>query len=425
MPRTRSDKVIELKHKLLRRIQEGFFRPGDRFLSIRAITERFEVSYQTAHRLIAELCQEGWIERRPCSGTYIAGQRIKLEGVRLLFHERARREGSFGARLLAQLQARLTEEGIWFETAFAGEREGNGVHHRSTESPLGAGTQATERAKESRPGSAPATAARLYPVMWECREALSLFSAGRATAGIRDEDQSDGSAGMQAVHQREHQGVRHGMQSRGRTSAQERDAGYGPNAAEIAAVAATTQTLPEYALLLHDLGPSGLAGTFVDSISTDDFSGGLCAAEIMRMRGHTSRTAVLAGPRKDYRSIRRVEGFMSLLPESHEVWADGWFLEDGLRAAPLLVSGNHSAIFCCNDRLAEGILRYCAATAQRCPYLIGFDDAPVAEELCLTTIAIPWDEMVESALAVVRKRLRGETSTAARQILAPRPVIRM
>jgi len=327
MPRPRSQKVAELKAKLLTRIREGYFRPGDRFLSNRALAERFGVSYQTAHRLVGELCAEGWMERRPASGTYIAGEKTSLTGVQLLFHARARREGSFGARLLERLRLRLEREKIACSVSFV-----------QTSASL-----SNER----------------FPVIWECEQAtLPCLAAGH------------------------------------------------------------------YALLLNSLPPSGIAGTFIDTVATDDFSGGVCAAEILQARGHT-RTAVLAGPQTDPRSVRRVEGFRSLLPDAKIAWADGWFFEDGFKAAARLLPGeNGTAVFCCNDRLAEGVLQYCKKERLPAPELVGFDDAPIAETLNLTTISIPWDEMVESSLAIIRKRLRGDASTASRQILAPRPVIR-
>jgi len=327
MPRPRSQKVAELKAKLLTRIREGFFRPGDRFLSNRALAERFGVSYQTAHRLVGELCEEGWMERRPASGTYIAGEKTPLLGVQLLFHERARRTGSFGARLLEQLRSRLEREKIACTTSFVR-------------------TRASMRREQ-------------FPVIWECEKSTL--------------------PGLAAGH---------------------------------------------YALLLNGQAPSGVAGTFIDSVATDDFSGGVCAAEIFRARGH-AKVAVLAGPKTDPRSVQRAEGFRSLFSRAKVVWADDWFFEAGLKAASRLPLGEKgSAVFCCNDRLAEGVLQYCKKARLTAPELIGFDDAPIAEVLDLTTISIPWNEMVEAALAIIRKRLRGDTSTSSRQILAPRPVIR-
>lgn len=327
MPRTRSKKVTELKSKLLTRICEGFFRPGDRFLSNRALAERFGVSYQTAHRLVGELCAEGWMERRPASGTYIAGKRTSLTGVQLVFHERARRAGSFGARLLEQLRTRLEREKIVCAVSF--------VRTRAAMRP------------------------EFFPVIWEC----GAVALPRLDAGC-------------------------------------------------------------YALLLNELAPAGVAGTFIDTVAADDFSGGVCAAEIFQSRGYT-RSTVLAGPQSDPRSVRRVEGFRSLLPKAKVIWADGWFFGDGFKAASRLpLKEKESVVFCCNDRLAEGVLRYCKKERIAAPELIGFDDAPIAEALDLTTISIPWSEMVDASIAIIRKRLRGDTSTSTRQILAPRPVMR-
>jgi len=326
MSRPRSEKIVELKAKLITRIREGFLRPGDRFMSNRVLAARFGVSYQTAHRLSAELCSEGWIERRRASGTYIAGQRRTLTGVQFLFHERAQRAGSFGSRLLKQLCARLKDEKIEHAVSF--------VRKRAFLDP------------------------NLFPVVWEC---------------------------METVLPRLNEG--------------------------------------QYALLLHDLPPAGLAGSFIDTVSTDDFSGGLCAAEIFNRRGCT-KAMVLAGPKTDARCVRRVEGFRSLLPDAEVIWSGGWFREDGLEVAPCLFKKKPQALFCCNDRLAEGVVCHYKKQRHRPPEIIGFDDAPIAEALNITTIAIPWDELVEAAMGIVRKRISGNTSTASRQILAPRPVIR-
>jgi DNA-binding GntR family transcriptional regulator len=123
MSRPRSEKVEIIKEKIRTRLREGVHRPGDRFLSTRAVASTFEVSYQTAHRLIGELCEEGWLERRAASGTFIAGQSPAPVGVQLFWSARARRKGSFGARLLSDLTRRLNRDRIvwkiaWTDTAF-------------------------------------------------------------------------------------------------------------------------------------------------------------------------------------------------------------------------------------------------------------------------------------------------------------------
>src|SRR5690606_31690307 len=101
MARPRSEKVKQVKARLVARIHDGLHRPGDRFMSNRAIAEQFQISYQTADRLVRELCDEGLLVRRAQSGTYLPGERATRVGAQLVFHRRARRMGSFGARLLA------------------------------------------------------------------------------------------------------------------------------------------------------------------------------------------------------------------------------------------------------------------------------------------------------------------------------------
>jgi DNA-binding LacI/PurR family transcriptional regulator len=92
--------------------------------------------------------------------------------------------------------------------------------------------------------------------------------------------------------------------------------------------------------------------------------------------------------------------------------------------AERVVQEGRGGIFCCNDRLAEAVLEWCAGHHRPVPPLVGFDDAPIAEQLGLTTIAIPWREMTAAAIAVIRRRLVETPATASRQVFAPRPVVR-
>ena len=76
------------------------------------MAELFGVSYQTAHRLIAELCADGVLQRRPQSGTYLPGGVRHLVGAQVLFHPRAAQESSFGSKLLSLLGRRLDADRI-------------------------------------------------------------------------------------------------------------------------------------------------------------------------------------------------------------------------------------------------------------------------------------------------------------------------
>lgn len=327
MARARSSKTTEVKNLLLQRLRHGAYRPGDRFLSARAVATRFGISYQTAHRLIDELASEGFLERRAASGTYVPGASTRMAGAMLLFDARARRSGSFGARLLQKLLQRLQMDGIDFEVKFV----------RSSQ------TLPTDR----------------FPVIWECSQLV------------------------QACAQQE-----------------------------------------QRALLLNDRSPPGIVASLLDSVSLDDFSGGACAAQLLlRDAPPQPQFAILSGPENDVRSAQRVAGFQSVI-KADVVAAKGWFFDDGYEAAEQVLETARDGLFCCNDRLAESVVSFCRNAHRKPPRLIGFDDAPVAEKLGLSTIAIPWREMTENASTIIARRLTGDTSTASQITLAPRPVVR-
>jgi hypothetical protein len=327
--RRRSEKVSDLKAKLIARLNDGFHRPGDRFLSNRALSARYEISYQTAHRLIAELCAEGYLERRPASGTYVAGHVSPLKGVELWFSARAARPGSFGAHLLERLEKALSAQRIPYRVQWSPQ----------------AGVPAPE----------------WYPVVWEAPEAPERLIAAR-----------------------------------------------------------------RYVLVLNQRPQPGLEASLIDAIATDDFSAGVCAAQVLSGQSSAAgRFAVVGGPVEDPRSIQRVAGFRSRLPEAAAITSGGWYLEDGLRVAGRAIAEGGDGIFCVNDRLAEAILVHSRQSKASPPPLIGHDNAPVAEELHLTTIEIPWDEMTAAALSVIQRRLAGDSGAARQIILAQRPVFRL
>lgn len=327
-----------MKARLEARISDGLHRPGDRFMSNRAIAERYGISYQTADRLVRELCAEGKLVRRAQSGTYLPGRRPTRVGAQLIFHMRGRRTGSFGARLLAELTARLDRERIAWKITWTDDRR-------------------------------PARLARDYfPVVWE--------SAATIAACI----------------EREHP-----------------------------------------ALLLNQRPPAGLAAIYLESVSTDDHGGGACAAQLLARaarrataagpRSRRCAFAILSGPADDPRSNDRVRGFQSVSPAT-VIASQNWFYEGGCAVAAEAVAAGRDGIFCCNDRLAEAVLDWCARAGMMPPPVVGFDDAPIAERLDLTTIAIPWAEMAAGAAAVIKRRLTDAPLTASRQIFAPRPIVR-
>jgi len=326
MPRGRTATIANVKRQLRLCLEEGGFRPGDRFLSARALTERHRVSYQSAHRLLRELVEEGLLRRAHRSGTYVAGSTEGLEVCELVFHPRARRAESFGARLLAELKRSLQARGLPLVTRFA---QGS--------------TQATTKGR--------------FPILWEVPQAVD--------AVVRERRQG---------------------------------------------------------LVLARSAPPGRASTLLDSVTIDDFSGGASAAELIRERGLGSAcVVVVGGPPEDERSNERIRGLRSVLPGARVVSACGWYYRDGLAVADEVLGAEPDAVFCCNDRLAQAIR---SRQGTRAPFLVGFDDAPVAEELGLNTIAIPWREIADAAADVATARIARRQMKARRQIFSPYPLLR-
>jgi len=331
VPRPRSPHVTEVKAALVARLQGGFAHPGGRFLSTRAVAERFAVSYQTAHRLLGELQTEGLLDRIAASGSYVPGRTVALRGVQLVFHPRARRKGSFGERLQTMLTAELSSRGITFIRSWPDAEE------------------------------PPRLRRDYYPIFWECR------------------------AGMTAA-----------------------------------------ATLRSFALCLNDQPPFGLGSGYVDAVTTDDFSGGACAAELLKSRtGRSGGFAVLGGPESDRRSQQRIAGFRAHVSDVRVVCAKSWFVEAGLVRAKEILDHRPAGIFACNDRLAEALIVYCRKHRCQAPPLIGFDNAPVAERLRLTTIGIPWQSMVGEAVALTVARLQGGMEPARLISLAHEPILRL
>ncbi|MEX0776852.1 MAG: substrate-binding domain-containing protein [Phycisphaeraceae bacterium] len=332
MARPRSMLVDLVKQKLLARLGDGLHRPGDRFMSNRAIAGQFGVSYQTAHRLVRELVAEGLLDRRPYSGTFVVGAPRGFQGVHLLFNARARRPESFGYRLMALLRSALAQARVPVRVALL----------------------------ESTPPEIAPVSPGWYPVLWEAPAMVDAIAA------------------------------------RG-----------------------------DYALLLNERAPDGMSALRIDSVTVDDVLGGVLAAEIVAARiPADALCVVLAGPRGDARSQARVRGFRKRRP-AKLVHAPSWYLDDAAASAARCMRLRPQAIFACNDRLAQAVLIHCQSLGVAPPCLIGFDDAPIAESLHLSSIAIPWKALAEATVRIAKLRIAGDLSTAIQVILRPHPITRL
>lgn len=317
----RSKRIQSVHHDLKQRLSNRLYRPGDRFMTARQVAEQYEVSYQTAHRVLADLAERGLIERRPRSGSFIAGNSPRPTHVQLLMHPRADNPHGFGGKLRDYLQRALDLADI----------------------------RCVQRTDKG--GLAPSA----LPVIWESPQAVE-----QCVAHLRP------------------------------------------------------------GILVNERPKPSWGSSRLDSICTDDFAGGALAADTLMQGSPTPRRfAILAGPKGDRRSDERIAGFLSRVDDVVVTHADNWHRDAGRRAAHQLTQNNLTGIFAANDRLAQGITLAFRDAKQSTPLLVGYDDAPIAQQLGLTTIALPWQAIAQAVVQRAQLRLQGDLGSACTFLFQP------
>ncbi len=165
-----------------------------------------------------------------------------------------------------------------------------------------------------------------------------------------------------------------------------------------------------------DTFPMGSDFPFVMS---DNRGGALAAVEYLCSLGH--RRIAHIGFSYDRTSELRRAGFLEAL-ERHRIPLPGCFdkrqgssREWGFYAArELFESGEAipSAVFCDNDTIAAGVVRYCSEKGIPIPgalSVIGFGNTQVAEDLNLTSVSQNPVRIAERLTSLIHRLLRGET----------------
>lgn len=317
----RSQRVKSVYQDLEERLSNRLHRPGDRFATARQVAEQYGISYQTAHRILADLAERGLIERKPRGGSFIAGTSPKPTHVQLVLHPRADNPHGFGGKLRSYLEQTLGEADIECSQSI----------------------------------NDPTIDPHALPVIWE-----------RPTA----------------VDQ------------------------------------CVTNQRP--GILVNERPRPSWGSSLLDSVCTDDFAGGALAADTL-LRGSTqpNRFCVLAGPTGDRRSDERLAGFISRRDDVKVIHADNWHRDAGRRAGKKLIKSDLTGLFAANDRLAQGALLAFRDARKQPPRIVGYDDAPIAKQLGLTTIALPWQEIANAVVQRAQLRLNGDLSSACTFLFQP------
>ncbi|MCF7944577.1 MAG: substrate-binding domain-containing protein [Spirochaetia bacterium] len=333
MPKSRTEKVTRVKQKLIDRIESGFYKSGERFLSNREIASLFNISYLTSHKLLKELEEEGYLGRKKQSGSFVKGSLKTYEAVGLYVSERAFIESSYSAYLLNKLEKQLSSLQIPYHIVDA--------------------DVSAELADE------------LYPIM---------LNTGFLQKQLYKKSM--------------------------------------------------------YGFLLNDEPEPGLSSIWVDSITIDNYSGGFSAGQILNESFPENLYILFAGPEDDSRSRKRAEGFIDAIPEAYTVYAESWHYNDAYQKAPGIIElfnqkeAESFAVFCCNDKLASAVFDYCVSFGVKPPMIMGFDNMPVSEEMNFSTMAIPWNDMINHSISTAQARLSGDTGPARHVVLHTYPLIR-
>jgi LacI family transcriptional regulator len=182
-------------------------------------------------------------------------------------------------------------------------------------------------------------------------------------------------------------------------------------------------------------GDSGAGGT-LDACVADNRAGGAAAAQLLLDAGHR-RIAALFGPRDTSTGRDRAAGFLDRLadagatPGEDRLRYGSFDFAYGRASLPELMTQPDppTAIFCSNDEIALGALNAACERQLRVPddvAVVGFDDLDQAAWplIGLTTISVPFADMLHSAVNLLLERIGGYAGGGRRLIHPVKPVLR-
>jgi LacI family transcriptional regulator len=194
--------------------------------------------------------------------------------------------------------------------------------------------------------------------------------------------------------------------------------------------------LNTYKVPLVQISPFNRATTF-PYVSGNDFDGSRLMSEHLIQLGHR-RIAFLTGPRNMHASHERLAGFLNtmtdhaLKPNPQWIIDSSFTFDGGYTAAKLLLENKTerpSAIFAGNDDAALGVLYAAGELGLDIPRdlsVAGFDDLGISKNVWpgLTTVHQPVEEIVDQAVRLLIRTLKGQDIISNQIIVPSRLVIR-
>ncbi len=166
----------------------------------------------------------------------------------------------------------------------------------------------------------------------------------------------------------------------------------------------------------------------IPSVISDDFGGAFSLTEYLISMGH--RRIAHIGGGDDLTAKQRLSGWREAL-KKHQIEVDeslvmvnSYSRDWGYYAAREMPSENPpTALFCANDTLAAGVIRYLHEHNLNCS-VTGFGDTEIAGDLDLTSVSQSCDLIAANICRIVMRLLRHEKPLRRENIIAAAPVIR-
>ena len=164
-----------------------------------------------------------------------------------------------------------------------------------------------------------------------------------------------------------------------------------------------------------------------DEVATDDFNGGLLAAQYLKKMGHT-KVAVVVPDLATVNIMHRLQGFLVEFPQALQLKTE-LSKNGGQAVVAELLDQKIEAVFALSDELAFGIYLGMRQNDKSVPddlSVIGYDDVEMCRYVtpALTTVAQPIYELGKQAADLMVKRLADPTSPYVKRILPVELAIR-
>jgi DNA-binding LacI/PurR family transcriptional regulator len=165
----------------------------------------------------------------------------------------------------------------------------------------------------------------------------------------------------------------------------------------------------------------------VSFVSVDNFDGGYKATQHLLERGYRKILAI-AGPAESQDSNRREEGFKTALKEAGIKSSEALLIRSEFNKETALPNfelfrehnGLPEAVFCFNDDIALGLIKYFKEIKVRVPEdvaVMGFDGIEFTDFAELSTVQTPMKEMGEQAVRLILKQLENKDTRLAEKWL--------